>query len=333
LPSYADTTARGDSNVSPRTGTTDTGLESWFSRRTYETGSTIADLLAIKDQSLSLVLPTREVADTLGPLLEALTECRETGLIDEIVVVDAASTDGTSSVAHNHGVTVLQESDLMPGFGPSLGKGDALWRGLSATTGDLVAFLDTDTANFSERFLIDLVAPLLGDPTVHLVKGAFRRPFRADGEDTPDGGGRVTEILARPLLNLYLPELAGFVQPLAGEVAARRVLLETLSFPVGYGVEIGILIDAYRAVGRDGLAQAQLGVRENRHQPLGELGAMAYQVLVAAHRRIHGVAGIERLDPGLLFQPGGGGLQARDLAVAERPALRTVGAASGAQPH
>jgi glucosyl-3-phosphoglycerate synthase len=319
LPGYADTTASGTSNVSPPAP-----LEDWLGRRTYETGSTIADLLALKDQTISLILPTRNVAGPLGPMLDAVGPCREAGLIDEIVIVDAASTDGTRAVAADHAVTVLQESDLMPEFGPALGKGDALWRGLSATTGELVVFLDTDTANFSARFLIDLVAPLLADSTVHLVKGAFRRPFRSGGEATPDGGGRVTEILARPLLNLHIPDLAGFAQPLAGEVAARRALLETLAFPVGYGVEIGNLIDAYAAVGLDGLAQAQLGVRENRHQPLRDLSAMAYQVLVAAQRRILGAGELDRLEPGRLLSPADGGLEARLLAVDERPALRTV---------
>jgi hypothetical protein len=134
----------------------------------------------------------------------------------------------------------------------------------------------------------------------------------------------VTELLARPLLNLHLPELAGFSQPLAGEVAGRRDLLERLRFPVGYGVEIAMLIDSYRAVGLDGLAQAELGFRENDHQPLSELGAMAYQVLVAAQRRIHGPAEIDRLAPGRLVQPRDGGFDARELAVVERPALCTI---------
>jgi glucosyl-3-phosphoglycerate synthase len=317
--------------VSPPAGTTDVSLGGWLSRRSYDARSTIADLLAIKDQTISLVLPTRDVAPSLGPLLATLAPVRESGLLDEVVVVDAASTDATGRIAAAHGVRLLQESDLMPEFGPALGKGDALWRGLSATTGELVVFLDTDTANFSARFLLDLVAPLLADPTVHLVKGAFRRPFRAGDESTPDGGGRVTELLARPLLNLHLPELAGFLQPLAGEVAARRRLLETLAFPVGYGVEIAILIDAYRAVGRDGLAQAQLGIRENAHQTLGDLSAMAYQVLVAAERRIHGSAAIDRLAPGTLFAPAAGTLAPRTLSVAERPPLRAARAAASAR--
>lgn len=331
MPSYADTTARGDSNPSPLAGTTHHSLDGWLSRRTYDARSTLDDLLEIKDQTISLVLPTRNVAPSLGHLLDALVPARESGLLDEVVVVDAASSDATRPIAAAHGVSLFEESELMPEFGPALGKGDALWRGLSATSGELVVFLDTDTANFSARFLLDLIAPLLGDPTVHLVKGAFRRPFRAGEETTPDGGGRVTELLARPLLNLHLPELAGFLQPLAGEVAARRRLLEALAFPVGYGVEIAILIDAYRTVGLDGLAQAQLGIRENAHQALGDLSAMAYQVLVAAQRRIAGSETIDRLAPGTLWQPTEGALAARTLSVAERPALRAVRAAAAAR--
>jgi glycosyltransferase involved in cell wall biosynthesis len=298
----------------------DLTLDDWSARRTYQDPATLDDLLAVKGQAISLVLPTRDVAATLGPLLDALEPARARRLVDEVLVVDAASTDATVAVAAERGVTAVQESDVLAEFGPALGKGDALWRGLSRTSGEIVVFLDTDTTNFSARFLLDLVAPLLRESAVHLVKGAFRRPF----ERTPDEGGRVTELLARPLLNLHLPDLAGFVQPLAGEVAARRELLEALAFPVGYGVEIAMLIDAYRRVGLDGLAQAELGVRENRHQPLRELGGMAYQVLVAASRRIHGSDAVDALGPGVLLQPTGGALVPRPLAIEERPPLRTI---------
>ncbi len=305
----------------------DLTLDDWAARRTYAAPATLDELLAVKDRTISLVLPTRDVADSLGPLLDTLAPARDRGLVDEVLVVDAASSDATVAAAAARGVTAVQESDLLAQFGPALGKGDALWRGLSATRGQIVVFLDTDTANFSAGFLLGLLAPLLGDPSVALVKGAFRRPLAG----APDEGGRVTELLARPLLNLHLPDLAGFAQPLAGEVAARRDLLESLAFPVGYGVEIAMLIDAYRAVGLDGLAQAQLGVRENRHQSLAELGAMAYQVLVAAERRIHGAAAVDRLAPGVLLQPRDGLLAPRTLAVEERPPLRTIMPAAAAR--
>ena len=311
----------------PRGLSRDLALDDWLTRRSYRSGARLDELVALKDRPVSLVLPTRDVARTLDPLLGSLEAARASGLVDEVLVVDAASADATAEVAARHGVRLTQESDLLGQFGPALGKGDALWRGVSATTGEIVVFLDTDTENFSAHFLFDLLAPLLRDPSVHLVKGAFRRPFRSGGETIADDGGRVTELLARPLLNLHLPDLAGFTQPLAGEIAARRSLLEAISFPVGYGVEIAMLIDAYRAVGRDGLAQAQLGVRQNRHQSLGALSAMAYQVLVAAERRIHGPEAVDRLAPGQYLQPRGGALEARSLAVEERPPLCTLTAA------
>jgi glucosyl-3-phosphoglycerate synthase len=311
----------------PRGLSRDLALDDWLTRRSYRSRAQLDELLALKDRTISLVLPTRNVAATLDPLLRSLEATRASGLVDELLIVDAASTDATAEVAARHDVRLTQESDLLAQFGPALGKGDALWRGVSATTGEIVVFLDTDTENFSAHFLFDLVAPLLRDPTIHLVKGAFRRPFRNGDQTIADDGGRVTELLARPLINLHLPDLAGFAQPLAGEVAARRSLLEAISFPVGYGVEIAMLIDAYRAVGRDGLAQAHVGVRQNRHQSLGALSAMAYQVLVAAERRIHGPEAIDRLAPGPYMQPRDGALEARSLAVEERPPLCTLTAA------
>jgi glucosyl-3-phosphoglycerate synthase len=186
------------------------------------------------------------------------------------------------------GVAVAQEDELLPELGPAHGKGDAMWRGLSATTGDIVAFVDGDSTGIQPGFVRGLLGPLLCHAELALVKGAFARPFQPGGgaPSIPHGGGRVTELMARPLINLHVPELAGFVQPLAGEVAARRDLLERLAFPVGYGVEIAMLIDALRVVGLDRLAQAHLGVRQNRHQPLRDLGAMAYAILVTTERRL-----------------------------------------------
>ena len=156
----------------------------------------------------------------------------------------------------------------MPGSGPALGKGDAMWRGLAATTGELVVLPGHRHRDFDARFALGLLGPLLSDPSLAFVKGHFRRPFKVGATTTPDGGGRVTELLARPYLNLHFPELAGFRQPLAGELGATRELLERLPFPAGYGVEIANLIDAHRAVGLEAMAQVDLGTRQNRHQPL-----------------------------------------------------------------
>ncbi len=229
-------------------------------------------------------------------------------------MVDAASRDGTRAVAERRGVRVEDESDLLPHFGPALGKGDAMWRGLAATTGDLVVYLDTDSEDFTPAFVLGMLGPLLTAP-VSFVKGAFRRPLRVGARTLPDGGGRVTELVARPYLNLHVPRLAGFRQPLAGEIAAERELLEGLSFPVGYGVEIAMLLDVLAAAGLQRMAQVDLGTRQNRHQPLADLSGMALEVLAAAERRIHGVEPVA----GTLLVPAGTDFEHRAVRTDERP--------------
>jgi glucosyl-3-phosphoglycerate synthase len=199
-----------------------------------------------------------------------------------------------------------------------------MWRALAATEGEIVCYLDADTADFSARFPLGMLGPLIADPDVQLVKGAFRRPLRVDGVVVPDGGGRVTELMARPLLSVVAPDLGGFDQPLAGETAARRPLLESLPFPVGYGVETAILIDALAKVGLEGLAQVDLGCRLNRHQPLRELSAMALAVLCAGLRRGLPGEALAGLAPGrmLLAAAGDGDPELRDVPIAERPPMR-----------
>jgi glycosyltransferase involved in cell wall biosynthesis len=261
------------------------------------------------------------VAGTLGPILDAIASLDP--LVDEVLVVDAASTDGTAEVARRRGVRIEDESDLLPGFGPALGKGDAMWRGLASTGGDIVLFADTDTEDFTPAFVLGLLGPLLTQP-VDFVKGAFRRPLRTGDRTLPDGGGRVTELVARPYLNLYVPRLAGFRQPLAGELAAERTLLESLAFPVGYGVEIAMLIDVLDAVGLQRMAQVDLGTRQNRHQPLTDLSAMALAVLAAAERRIHGVEAIAAAAPGPLLVPVGGDFETRGVLTDERPPAGSI---------
>ena len=196
------------------------------------------------------------------------------------------SSDGTGEIARALGVDVRAQEQLMPEHGPVLGKGDAMWRALPILTGDIVCFLDADSEDFGAHFVTGLVGPLLRDPRIAFVKGFYRRPFRVGELTLPQGGGRVTELTARPLLNLFYPELAAIEQPLAGEIAVRRELLERLPFMTGYGVDIALLIDAYHAVGLDGLAQVDLDVRQNAHQPLRDLGPMAYAVLQAVASRL-----------------------------------------------
>ncbi|MGH2859610.1 MAG: glucosyl-3-phosphoglycerate synthase, partial [Solirubrobacteraceae bacterium] len=192
----------------------------------------------------------------------------------------------TAERAAAMGAVVLQQDELLSEHGPALGKGDAMWRGLHHSHGDVVCFLDADTEDPHPHHLLGLLGPLLTEPQVALVKGAFDRPFHAGGRTIPHEGGRVTELMARPLLNLHFPLLAGFAQPLAGEFGARRDLLEHIPFPVGYGVEIAVLIDSLRRVGLDALAECRLGSRQNRHQSLRALGEMAYAVLAAVEARL-----------------------------------------------
>jgi glucosyl-3-phosphoglycerate synthase len=264
----------------------DLALGEWIAERSYAGGDyPLARLLAAKRTSVAVVLPAREVAPTIGTILERLLPLRAAGLVDELLVVDADSIDGTAAIARERGVDVVSESSLAPALGPCLGKGDAMWRAARAVESDLLVFLDADTADFSPGFLTGLLGPILLDPTLQLVKGSCRRPLALDGTVLDGEGGRVTELVARPLLNLHFPALSGFVQPLAGEIAIARNLFSQFHVPVGYGVEIAMLVDCLRLLGLDALAQVDLGSRQNHHQPLRALSAMAFEVMVAVERR------------------------------------------------
>jgi glucosyl-3-phosphoglycerate synthase len=240
-------------------------------------------------EGVSVVLPAREVAATIGPIVETCLS-----LAEQVVVVDAASQDGSADIAARAGAEVHQEAELMPEFGPAAGKGDAMWRALRVVRGEIVVYVDADTEEFGEHFVRGLIGPLLADPALQFVKGFYRRPFKVGGRTLPEGGGRVNELTARPLLRAFYPELAAVRQPLAGEVAARRELLERLPFGTGYSVEIAMLIDAYSAVGLDAMAQVDLDVRQNRHQSLSELAPMADAVLAAVRARTGGPPITER---------------------------------------
>jgi glucosyl-3-phosphoglycerate synthase len=318
------TSARTDGRA-PRGLAWDLARSDWRARRSFTAKEfTLPGLLKLKRDTVALVLPAREVAATIGPIARQAAGLREAGLLDEILVVDAASQDGTARIAQAAGVTVMQEDELSSELGPTRGKGDAMWRALRVLQSEIVVFVDTDTEDFSEQFFTGMLGPLLSDPAVRLVKGFFRPPFRAAGTLMPNGGGRLTELMARPLLNLHAPELAVFDQPLAGETAARRDLLEQLPFSVGYGVEIAMLIDAWRKVGLQALAQVDLGVRQNRHQSLRELSAMAYAVLVAAQTRFLGSEFADAYACGSISLPaldGGRAMETRQVTVEERPPL------------
>jgi glucosyl-3-phosphoglycerate synthase len=280
-------------------------------------------LLEAKAQTTTtVVIPTKECAETIAGVLRATVQpLNEAGLLDEVVVIDAGSRDGTAQLARTHGVRVIQQDDVLPELGPAQGKGDAMWRALHATCGEVVCFLDGDTLDPTPDHLLGLLGPLLSDASIALVKGAFDRPLEMGRDRLLFEGGRVTELMARPLLNMHEPLLAGFAQPLAGEFGARRELLEAVEFPVGYGVEIAVLIDALRLCGLEALAECNLGTRQNRHQPLRALGEMAYAVLAAVQRRLP--AGGGTLPSGRYLRPWDD-LALSEVPIAERPPLRTL---------
>lgn len=248
------------------------------------------ELLAAKQRTglrTSLVVPARNeaatVGDVVGRVREALVETVR--LLDEIVVIDSDSTDDTHEVATAAGAVVHRSREIRPDLGSHPGKGEAMWKSLFVTRGDLVVFMDADLLDWDTHFVRGLLGPLL-TTDVSLVKGFYERPLREGSvQDGAYEGGRVTELVARPLIALEWPELGWLVQPLAGEWAVRRDLFERLSVPVGYAVELAALIDTHRLLGPGAIAQVDLGRRAHRHQALRDLGAMATQILAASSRR------------------------------------------------
>ena len=265
-----------------------TAAERWAKARTFHHSSYPAERIASErgERSVSVCLPARECAQTVAQVVDALMGPLQAGAIDEVVVIDAASLDGTASLAEDAGALVYQEAELLSEFGPVRGKGDAMWRALSVLRGELVCFLDADTHNFSTHFATGVLGPLVCEPEVSFVKGFYRRPFQHDGASLPEGGGRVNHLVARPALALFYPELSEVRQPLAGEVAAPRELFEKLPFTTGYGVEMGMLLDVWHLLGGVGVAQVDLEEHVNSHQPLSSLASMARTVLATVAVRL-----------------------------------------------
>jgi glucosyl-3-phosphoglycerate synthase len=250
------------------------------------------DLLAAKGRTpVSLVVPARNEAATVGDVVtrvrEALVDTVE--LLDEIVVIDSDSTDTTYDVATDAGATVHRSAEIRPDLGSVPGKGEAMWKSLFVTRGEVIVFMDADLLDWDTHFVPGLLGPLLTSAQVQLVKGFYERPMVSAGPDgyqaVPFEGGRVTELVARPLIRLLFPDLAGVHQPLAGEWAVRRSWFTQLSVPTGYAVELAALIDTVRAHGTQALAQVDLGTRAHRHQSLRDHGGMSEQILAAALAR------------------------------------------------
>ncbi|MFJ4119846.1 glucosyl-3-phosphoglycerate synthase [Streptomyces sp. FT05W] len=265
-------------------------VERWLTRRSWSAADRPIERLTAaraKDPSrsrVSVVLPALNEEATVGEIVTVIRRelMEKVPLVDELVVIDSGSTDATAEVARRAGARVVHRDSVLPRIPALPGKGEVLWRSLLVTTGEIVCFVDADLKDFSADFVSGIVGPLLTDPQVQFVKAMYDRPLG----DTAGQGGRVTELVARPLLNLHWPRLAGFVQPLGGEYAVRRSLLERLPFPVGYGVELGLLVDALHTVGLDALAQVDVGVRRHRHQDGQALGRMAATIYRTAQLRL-----------------------------------------------
>ena len=245
-------------------------------------------LLALKkSQCIAVCIPTLNEAETIGPIVstirDSLTRC---GLVDEILVIDSGSTDATRELAAAAGASVHLASEILPDQTDYCGKGENLWKALHASSGDIICYIDGDISNFHPGFVTGLVGPLLTDLTIDYVKAFYERPLAYGDESHSTGGGRVSEILIRPLISLFYPELVGILQPLSGEYAARRETLESLPFPVGYGVEMAHLIDLARARKIDSIAQTDLVKRIHRNRGDDELGSMAFAILRVVLRRL-----------------------------------------------
>lgn len=313
----------------PRDPTTDR-----FSARTHH--HTDFQALALNEVkrdlglTVSVVIPARNEAPTVGQVAGTLdrTLRAQVGLVDEVLVVDADSDDTTGEIAQAAGARVVRQSDVLPAAGTSLGKGEALWKGLAASEGDLVVFVDADIRDIGPRFVVGLLGPLLLADEVRFTKATYDRPLHLGEELRPSGGGRVTELLARPLLGAFWPDLAWLAQPLSGEYAGDRALLESLPFVRGYGVELAMLVDIAERHGPDVIAQVDLGRRIHAHQPLEALGRMAAEILHVTMDRLSRQGRLVLTDPlaTTLLQPfrddeGVLDLNAHEVRADERPPL------------
>jgi glucosyl-3-phosphoglycerate synthase len=308
-------------------------VEHWYRRRTYAGDPPSAGrlLAALGHRTVTVLLPALNEERTVGPIVASLHReyVERVPLIGELLVVDSGSSDATVAVARAAGADVVAAGAVLPELGAARGKGEALWKGLAATDGELVVFLDTDVVGFDHTWLPRLLAPLVADESVQLVKGCYDRPLVRGGEATEGAGGRVTELLARPLLAAFWPQLSGLVQPLAGECAARRTLLEQVPFVTSYGVELAMLVDTLELAGLDALAQVDLGRRVHRNQDGAALGRMSAAILQTALHRLQRQGRADLLDDaGPLVQFARGAAGAWEPVggtgpepVLERPAL------------
>ncbi len=268
-------------------------VDKWFAENTFHADefSQLRELVELKKQqgvTISLALPALNEAETVSKVIRTMKKelMQRMPLLDEIVLIDSDSTDRTREIAAKEGVPVFIHQHLLPNMEPRRGKGEALWKSLLVTKGDLIVWIDTDIVNIHPRFVYGIIGPLLINPQVQLVKGFYRRPLRVGQKMQAGGGGRVTELTARPLLNLFYPELSGVVQPLSGEYAGRREALERATFYSGYGVETGLLIDIYEKFGLQAIAQVDLLERIHHNQHLEALSKMSFAIIQTVMRKL-----------------------------------------------
>jgi nucleotide-binding universal stress UspA family protein len=312
-------------------------VDRWFAENTFHSSefsnlSYLVDLKQRQGTTISLALPTLNEEKTVGKIVSTIKKqlIERYPLIDEFIVIDSSSEDRTVEIVTNLGVPVVNHADILPGEGSCRGKGEALWKSLNATTGDILVWIDSDITGFNPKFVYGLLGPLLTQPHVGFVKGFYRRPLNLGGHMSTTGGGRVTELTARPLINLFYPQLSGLVQPLAGEMAGRRSVLEAVPFFTGYGVETGLLIDILERFGLRSIAQTDLEVRVHRNQTLLSLSKMAFAIVQVVVKRLGESKRLELLEdvntsmklihyaPSELF------LEVQEVRENERPPIDTI---------
>lgn len=309
-------------------------VDKWFAENTFHADEfkQLDELLALKQQqglTISLALPALNEEKTVGNVIRTIKHAlmESVPLLDEIVLMDSNSTDCTRELAADLGVPVYVHQTLLERLGPRRGKGEALWKSLLVTRGDIIAWIDTDIVNIHPRFVYGIVGPLLLNARIQFVKGFYRRPLKVGEKMQAGGGGRVTELTARPLLNLFYPELSGVMQPLSGEYAGRRSALEQLSFFSGYGVETGLLIDIFEKHGLESIAQVDLLERIHHNQPLEALSKMSFAIIQAVMRKLErrqGGAMLEDVNKSMKlirYDSTGYYLDVEEIAERERPPM------------
>jgi glucosyl-3-phosphoglycerate synthase len=321
-------------------------VDKWFAENTYDADEfadleRLVELKSRRSLTISLALPSLNEESTVGKVIRTVSRAlvEKVPLLDEIVLVDSDSTDRTRQIAADLGVPVYIHQQLLPELGARAGKGEALWKSLLITRGDIVLWIDTDIVNIHPRFVYGILGPLLADPRVQFVKGFYRRPLRVGDRMQAGGGGRVTELTARPLLNLFYPELSGVIQPLSGEYGGRRAALEQLPFFSGYGVESGLLIDVFERFGLHAIAQVDLLERIHHNQPLEALSKMSFAIIQAVVRKLERryarpfLEDVNKTMKLIRYQQGGYFLEVQEIAEGERPPMIEIPAYRSAHPR